>query len=171
MKKGRVGNGLEKLFNEGEVIFSQGAFESTFYRVECGTVGIFVNNGEGYELKLTEVGEGGFFGELGLLENYSRSASAIALADGTKVLEISDDETQKYLEGNPANAIDLMKHIGSRLRAVTDDYNDVNALISEMKESGIKAEEDGFVARMKKHLSFYKANRETKDAESVNPAV
>ena len=158
---------VEKQFNEGEVIFQQGAYENTFFRVECGHVGIFVDNGEGYGLKLTDVGEGGFFGELGLLENYSRSASAIALADGTKVTEIADNEVQKYLEECPANGIDLMKHIGSRLRAVTEDYNDVNLLISQLKESGVKTEDEGFVARMKKHLSFYKGNREAKDGESA----
>ena len=59
---------------------------------------------------LSELHEGDFFGEMAIIEAYPRSASAVAIKDGTTVRVIGPDETADYLEKDPDTAFVLMQH-------------------------------------------------------------
>ena len=144
---------VEKQFNKGEVIFRQGAFEASLYKILSGKVGIFSDYGEPDEHMLTELSEGEYFGELGVLEYYVRSATAVALEEGTKVLEIAEEDLKVYLEKNPEVSLGLMKQMGNRLRDITKDYNDVIALLNESKEK----EDESLRERIRKHAAYFKA--------------
>ena len=93
-----IGKGLsmaEKQFRNGEVIFKQGDNAGSFYQVAAGKVGIYLAYGKEDELKLTEVEKGQYFGEMGVIETYPRSATAVAIEDDTRVVEIAGDEINK----------------------------------------------------------------------------
>ena len=83
-------------FNKGEIIFKQGQFATTMYDICAGTVGIYAAYGTAEEKKLAELGEGEIFGEMGLIECYPRSATAVALKDGTLVQEINAQEFSEF---------------------------------------------------------------------------
>ena len=78
----------EKVFNKGDVIFREGDYGESFFRVIEGAVDVIINYQGENEKKLTELGTGAYFGELAVLEAYPRSATVIANADQTKVKEI-----------------------------------------------------------------------------------
>lgn len=65
----------------GEVLFEMGERGDLVYVVEEGAVEIYLPRTEGAEERLTVVGPGSYFGEIGPLLNLPRSASARALGD------------------------------------------------------------------------------------------
>ena len=106
------------------MIFNKGATGDTFYRVIAGSVEI-VDDGK----QLVVLKEGQYFGEMAILEAYPRSATAIALEDGTRLEEISESDANNYFSEEPEKVLGFFCHLSDRLRALTNDYNAaVNAL-------------------------------------------
>ena len=157
---------MEKQFAKGEVIFRQGDEGRSFFQVKSGAVEIIVNYGEEGELKLTELREGKFFGEMAVIESYPRSTTAVASEDGTAVLEIPNEEVRSYLGEHPENILDLMKNLGGRLRDLTKDYDEVSGLIQVLHLNEKERESEGFLAKVRKHVSFYKANHKAGDVSA-----
>lgn len=73
------------LYVAGESIFEQGSRADLVYTIENGTVDIVRVNADGTEELLTTLGSGQYFGELGALLGYPRSASARAATDATLI--------------------------------------------------------------------------------------
>lgn len=146
---------VEKLLNEGEVIFRQGEIGKCFYQIEEGAVGIFVNYDSDDPEKLTELGKGEFFGEMAVIESYPRSATAVALANDTKVSEISSDELGDYLAKDPDKALALMNHLSKRLRELTEDYNEAEELLNELRIKVKNNESAGFFNKISKFTKIF----------------
>jgi len=97
----------------GDVIFSAGEEGELFYVVREGTVTLSVA-GE----TLEEVGPGGVFGELALLDHVPRSATATAGTD-CEVIPI-DERRFCFLVGQtPFFALTVMRVMAARLRRAT----------------------------------------------------
>ena len=76
-------------FAEGEVIFRQGYPADNAYIVISGSVEIYNEHPDGSEGHIAVLHEGEMFGELGILDDAPRSASARALKATTlQVMEI-----------------------------------------------------------------------------------
>ena len=86
----------EKTFKQNEVIFWEGSSGKCMYKVIQGTVCVFLGYGTKDETKLTELGEGRIFGEMAVLEAWTRSATVVAAHDEVKVLEISAEELSDF---------------------------------------------------------------------------
>lgn len=157
----------EKQFHSGEVIFHQGDSAGSFYQVAAGSVGISINYGKEDELKLTKAEKGQYFGEMGVIETYPRSASAVALEDDTKVVEIPAGEIDKYLTENPEKVYDLIRHLSTRLRDLTKDYNEVSEVIEQLGLAPEKEKSEGFLAKIRKFAFFYKAASRSLDSRSA----
>ena len=65
-------------FKKDEVIFKQGDFAHSMFDIVSGSVGVFVSYGGENETRLTVLKRGEFLGEMGLIENYPRSAAAVS---------------------------------------------------------------------------------------------
>lgn len=165
----------EKQFQKDEVIFHQGDQGESLFRILEGSVGIFVNYQEPEEKKLTELSGDQIFGEMAIIESYPRSATAVALSDGTKVQEASADELSSFLKQDPNQILTLIRFLSDRLRDLTDDYNDVCGVIRELSESGKKEDDanDGnsLAGRIRNHIEARKARKNAPDtvtAEYLN---
>lgn len=157
----------ERTYRKDEVIFRQGEEGTTFFRILEGCVGIFAGYQEPEEKELTRLSDGQIFGEMALIDCYPRSATAVALADDTRAQEIGKAELVSYLRENPDQTLALMRHLSDRLRAVTDDYNEVCDAILEMKEtekSESGEEEGGLKDRIRKHVSAWRDRRNAPDS-------
>ena len=75
-----------------EVIFRQGESSRCMYRIQSGRVGIFLDYGGAREKRLTELDAGRYFGEMGLLDDEPRSATAVALTADTTLQLIRDED-------------------------------------------------------------------------------
>lgn len=150
-----------RTYNKDEIIFRQGDYSSVMYQIVKGSVGIYADYGTTDEKQLTTLKDGAYFGELGVIECYPRSATAIALDDGTEVAEIAEYELSHHLKDKPDVMLAVMKQLSARLREVTKDYEEVCRTVSEadMAEKNGEEKSDGLLARIKHFFSEYKRLR------------
>lgn len=113
---------LRKTFQAGEVIFEQGAYANTMYEIAEGSVGIFADHGTPSERQLATLETGAFFGEMGLVECYPRSATAVALTNSTVVCEIDASEFASFYQDQPHKVLEIMRQLSERLRTTNERY-------------------------------------------------
>lgn len=105
-------------FKKGDVLFRQGDPSDRVLRVSSGQIEILREVGAAPVL-LGRVGEGEWLGEMGVIENRRRSATAHAASDGmAEVLTIR--EFLDRVASDPALARDLILRLCIRLRKVED---------------------------------------------------
>jgi CRP-like cAMP-binding protein len=100
--------------NAGETIFSEGDTGTEMYIIQKGEIEILKSFGpEIRRLGLLEVGD--FFGEMSLLEELPRDASAKALSD-YKLLRINHSTFDHMVQENPEIAVRMLRKLSQRLR-------------------------------------------------------
>jgi CRP-like cAMP-binding protein len=103
-------------FAEKKVIMKEGDAAASMYIVVDGTVAIAVRS------KVVErVGPGGIFGEMALVDQSPRSASAIAETDCT-LIALNRDALLALVKTSPAFGLALLKALADRLSAMTSHY-------------------------------------------------
>jgi CRP-like cAMP-binding protein len=105
-------------FAEGEVLFTEGDTPDCVFRLLSGTVEIF-RELDGERILLGRVGAGQFIGEMGVVENCPRSATARAASE--VVVEIfTPAEFFDQIAGSPRTARELIHRLSRRLREADD---------------------------------------------------
>lgn len=98
----------------GDTIFSEGDSGTEMYIIQKGEIEILKTFGpETRRLGLLEVGD--FFGEMSLLEELPRDASARALSD-YKLLRINHSTFDHMVQENPEIAVRMLRKLSRRLR-------------------------------------------------------
>ncbi len=136
------------VIKKGEVVFREGEMGNCFYQIEKGIAGVYIHYGEPDQRKLTEMKPGQFFGEMAVIEAWPRSTTVVA---ETRLYTVKIDEKSlnSFFREQPDQILALMRQLGDRIRALTADYEEVQAFIREKKEAGEKKE--GFMAKWKKY--------------------
>ncbi len=106
-------------YPKGSVIFHQGDPGTTLYFVDSGEVKLTLSSAEGNEIILALIGQGGFFGELALLDGEVRSANAWARVD-CELLALERVHLQHFLERYPRAASGMLAALSRRLRRTTE---------------------------------------------------
>jgi CRP/FNR family cyclic AMP-dependent transcriptional regulator len=109
----------ERLFQPGQVIMKAGEPEGTFQIIKQGEVELWLTDTEGKKVVLDVLGSGKFFGELSMLSEETRSASA-TFEEQVVTLELSRTDFFDFLRRRPEAAFDVLTVLGDRLRH-TDD--------------------------------------------------
>ena len=125
----------QKSLSQNQVIFRQGDAADCMYVVRGGCVGIFLDYGGSGETKLTELCEGQYFGEMGLLDSAPRSATAVSLSDGTVLECITDEDFQTFFEENTNQIVNMLQQMCSRLRRVTRNYDEACRTVHDVVEA------------------------------------
>ena len=102
----------------GDYIFREGELGTEMYIIHEGQVEILNRVGDEERL-LAVLEKGDFFGEMSLLEDRPRAASARALT-ATRLLQINGSTFDQMLRDNPEIAVRMMRKLSRRLRE-TDD--------------------------------------------------
>jgi len=102
-------------FRAGQVVIEENSAADTFFIIRTGRVRITKRLETGEEMLLAEEGPGGFFGEMALLDEGPRSATARAL-EPASLLEISRNDFKVLLDQAPLLAYAMMRVLSSRLR-------------------------------------------------------
>jgi PAS domain S-box-containing protein len=106
----------EKTLGDGDVLFREGDNANTCYIVKSGAIEILKKDKKsGKDVRLAVRGQGEFFGEMSLLEDSPRFASAKSSGQST-VIEIDRDQFSKLIGKYPALAMKVMEVLSSRLR-------------------------------------------------------
>ena len=101
------------------VIFSAGEQGGIMYIIERGRVEIYLRDASNERLTVAVMGQGDIFGELSLLDNLPRSASAKAL-DDTTLIAFTRDDLLTLVTAHPDAALDMMTMLGQRIRNTSD---------------------------------------------------
>ena len=155
----------ERNFSKGEVIFKQGDVGNSFFRILEGSVQVIANYGEAGERELTVLNPGDFFGEMAVIETYPRSNTIVAV-DNVRAIEISADELNGFFAENPDMILQIMKHIGSRIKTLTSEYDVLASLLKELRASQDK-KSDSVFAKIKKYIDFYASGKNNIDKPSA----
>lgn len=107
------------------VICKEGDRVECMYDIHFGRVGIYSNYGKPEQVQLTTLGANDFFGEMGMVSDQPRSATAVALDDETTVEIIYPQDFRELFEKNPFKVDMILRHLSSRLRGLTNQYLDV----------------------------------------------
>jgi CRP-like cAMP-binding protein len=109
----------------GEYIFYQGDPGIGLYIIRDGEVMINRESDEGDKITLAVFQKGDFFGELALVDNDKRSASAVAQSD-TKLSVIFKPDLDEFIQKYPRKGIKILAGIAEitamRLRILNEDY-------------------------------------------------
>ena len=101
-------------FEAGQYVFEEGDLGTDMYIVQKGQVAI-LKRFRGEEKQLALLSRGDFFGEMSVLEDLPRTASAKAVVD-CRLLEISGSTFDQMLRKNPEIAVRMMRKLSGRLR-------------------------------------------------------
>jgi CRP-like cAMP-binding protein len=104
---------FSRTFRAGEMIFSEFEPGNAFYFIQSGRVQLVKIIGD-IERTLDILQPSEMFGEMSILENSPRSATAIAL-DSVKVLEFNSQNFEILMLGNPQIALKLLKMFAKRI--------------------------------------------------------
>ncbi len=109
-----------KIFQKGDVIFSEGESGDVAYIVQSGCVGIF-KTVEGERIRLNLLTGGELFGEMAIIDGSRRMAEAVAL-DRSVVRMIPADILEEKIEQYDAFLKALIKILVGNLRAAHKTY-------------------------------------------------
>jgi CRP-like cAMP-binding protein len=101
-------------FGAGETIFLEGDLGTEMYIISEGKVEILNRLGE-EDRVLAVLEKGDFFGEMSVLEDLPRAATARALTD-SRLLQINGSTFDQMLQANPEIAVRMMRKLSRRLR-------------------------------------------------------
>jgi flavin-dependent dehydrogenase len=105
---------LGQLYKNGEVIIKQGTLGNCLFVIQEGKVEV-INEHNGEDVKLAELGETEFFGEMGLFEKDVRSCTVRALGDA-RVLTIDKKNFYESIQNDASLAYRLLEKMSNRLR-------------------------------------------------------
>jgi CRP-like cAMP-binding protein len=101
-------------FEPEEVIFAEGDLGTEMYIIQEGKVEI-LKQFRGENQQLAVLGQGDFFGEMSILEDLPRAATARAVTE-VSALQINGSTFDQMLRKNPEVAVRMMRKLSRRLR-------------------------------------------------------
>jgi CRP-like cAMP-binding protein len=136
------------------VVFFENEEGDSFFCIVDGRIKVTILGDDGREVILSVLGRGDFFGEMALLDNEPRSATAIAVED-TELLSLHRNDFQSVLSDNRSIMLALIKILTARLRranhqistlALLDVYGRVARVIVDTARDEGKRLKDGRIA-------------------------
>ena len=121
-----------KTYGKGLIIFKEGSTDNSMYIVHNGTVGMYSNYRRKDELKLAEFNAVAFFGEMGIISDEPRSATAVADVADTRVETINRDDLEQIFRSCPAKINLILRHLSFRLRRLNIDFLNTCKEITEL---------------------------------------
>lgn len=103
----------------GQVLFNTGEPGEALYIVKSGQIEIFIKDTTGQKIALAIIREGEVFGELALLDEGPRTATAQALVD-SELLELDRDDLLLLFRKTPAAALQLLAAMGHMTRKANE---------------------------------------------------
>lgn len=106
-------------FPAGQLIFSAGDPGDAMYVISAGEVETFFKDNTGNTIVLETATKGDFFGELSLLDQGSRTASARTVT-AVSALRVDQQDLDGLVRAHPQAALDLLSAMGRRARVTAE---------------------------------------------------
>jgi len=143
-----------KRYPKDGVVFFENEAGDTLFMVADGRIKVTILGDDGREVILSVLGAGEFFGDMSLLDNEPRSATAIA-AEDSELLSLSRVDFEGLMKENPGIMHTLIRVLTSRLRhanhqistlALLDVYGRVARVIVDLARDDGRRLKDGRIA-------------------------
>ena len=105
----------EKNLKEGETVFQAGDFGESLYIVKSGDVELFIKDTTGQKIVLKVACRDDIFGEISMLDNRPRSATAIALSN-TELFALDRDDLLLLFQKKPDAGLNMLAAMSGMLR-------------------------------------------------------
>jgi CRP/FNR family cyclic AMP-dependent transcriptional regulator len=115
---------IMRRFGSGQIIFHLGDPAGLLYIITNGKIKISHASSDGQEAVLAILGNGDFFGELALLDDSPRSATAEAI-EPTETLTLHRDDFLSFLDNNPLFARHVLNILAFRIRHLNNQISDI----------------------------------------------
>lgn len=114
-----------KNYSRGTFIFKEGKIENCMYILHNGNVSLVSDYRTKEEAKIKDYEAVSFFGEMGIISEQPRAATAIVESGSATVETISPEDLQKLIKTCPDKIELILRHMSYRLRKLNIDF--VNA--------------------------------------------
>lgn len=123
MEGDRLFDRFGREFPEGTVIFREGDVGNEMYVIQSGKVNI-TKRSRDVEKVLVTLGPGAFFGEMAIINNKPRSASAVVV-DAARLLVIGPKTFDAMIRGNTEIAVRMIKILAQRLQTADEQIENL----------------------------------------------
>ena len=123
---------MSRVFQPGEIIFTEGEDSREMYVVVSGSVEVVKKTKSG-EVHLAQLNKGDFVGEMSLLESLPRSATARAVGT-TKLLVIHPGGFLLKIRRDPTFAFEMLQSLSRRIRLTNE------SLVKELSHDKLSSE-------------------------------
>lgn len=118
-------------FAAGDVLFRAGDQANCMYDIYDGSVGIYSDFQTENAKQLAKLHTDDVFGEMGILDDMPRSASAVCLTDCT-LLVIKPENFMAFFQQKPVKVLQILMQMCMQLRDLTQNYLQVCSTLEEM---------------------------------------
>lgn len=108
-------------FHTGDVIFMAGEQADCMYHIYDGTVGIYSDYRTENEKLLAQLNADEVFGEMGILDDLPRSATAVCLTN-CSVLVVKPENFMGFFREKPAKVLQILRQMCNQLHNLTEIY-------------------------------------------------
>jgi signal transduction histidine kinase len=158
----------EKRFPRGSQIFREGDRGDGLYVIKDGSVQIAHLVGEEVRHIFSQLGPGEIFGEMAVIEDHPRSATAVALTD-TQLYFIAREEMRTLLQHSPGLAFNFLQEISHRLREFNQRH--LHELVQAESLAIIGRFAQGIVHDLKNPLFVIALSAEIFNMQSISPEI
>ena len=127
-------------FTENQTVFMQDDEGYSMYIVLKGTFGVYINSFSSFPIRVAEVRQGSFFGEMSVIDGWPRSATIVSEEEGA-ALAVDMSNLGLLLDKAPEIADSLLNTLRDRALKTT----------AAVTESGIKTQEMPQILKTAKH--------------------
>jgi len=127
----------QRVYAPGELIVRSGTEGSSMFVIDRGQVAIQIFD-NGSKIKVNELGESDFFGEMSLLTGEPRTADVVAMVE-TEVLQIRRSSLKPILEANPLLAQSIADIVAERRASLDATQETTTTDHAEVKKGMIRS--------------------------------
>ena len=139
----------QRYYHENEIIIHEGDAAAGMYIIMEGEVKVTKELEDGTVIYLTTLGDGAFFGDVGLLDNSPRTATVIAIRD-SKIIGFFRPELLHLMDADPKLAskviFKLAQILAARLRFTNNEMEkaqeEIDHLNARLKEASDTSKEN-----------------------------
>lgn len=130
-------------YDAGDVIFRAGEQADCMYHIYDGTVGIYSDYRTENEKLLAQLNADEVFGEMGILDDLPRSATAVCLT-GCAVMVVKPEHFMSFFQDKPAMILQILRQMCNQLHNLTETYLQVCKTLEQIpspEETNFREEE------------------------------
>jgi CRP-like cAMP-binding protein len=107
-------------FKEGDIIFNEGDKGQHLYLILNGEIDIYKYM-EGRNIVIATIKKGDVFGEMAILDDEIRTASAKVISESAQLMQVTKEHFIDQIKKNPTFIFNILKNLSKRLETINSE--------------------------------------------------